>query len=208
MSPNHVRWVVWCAFVTLLAGRGSAAREPWHAAEQRDLEQALERAPLLQTESLGEPARGVNVWERWMVPNLDGKSWDVLQSYFKEYYGPTWLYVFDLGTGQMNVHRRQLIMIVFVAKVTAVLAQAVAAGQSHDNTIAPASNGSASPWSQPVRLSGSGPTVKSHLLTGALSAIMATAVVQVMPQRVDQLEVNRLIVRDELIVRAHATIRL
>ena len=49
----------------------------------------MKHAPVLQTESLGEPARGVNVWERWMVPNPDGKSWDVLQLYFKEYYGPT-----------------------------------------------------------------------------------------------------------------------
>ena len=103
--PKHVRWVVLCAFVTLLAGRESAAREPWPAVEQPELEQALEHAPLLQTESLGEPARGVNVWERWMVPNPDGESWDVLQLYFKEYYGPTWLYVFDLGTGQVKRRR-------------------------------------------------------------------------------------------------------
>ena len=40
-----------------------------------------------------------------MVPNPDGKSWDVLQLYFKEYYGPTWLYVFDLGTGQVKSQR-------------------------------------------------------------------------------------------------------
>src|SRR6266568_7026734 len=37
--------------------------------------------------SLGERARvrgnGVNVSERWLVPNLDGKSWDLLQIYFK-----------------------------------------------------------------------------------------------------------------------------
>ena len=40
-----------------------------------------------------------------MVPNHDGTTWDVLQLYFKEYYGPTWLYVFDLGTGQVNRQR-------------------------------------------------------------------------------------------------------
>src|SRR5207249_3749377 len=34
-----------------------------------ELQQALEKAPVLRTESLGEPARGVNVWERWFVPN-------------------------------------------------------------------------------------------------------------------------------------------
>ncbi len=105
MKPNHVHLVFWCAFVTLLGGGRVAAQEPWHAVEQPELEQALENAPLLQTEALGEPARGVNVWERWMVPNLDGKSWDVLQLYFKEYYGPTWLCVFDLGTGEVKKQR-------------------------------------------------------------------------------------------------------
>ncbi len=105
MSTNRNRWIVCCAALTLLANRGSAAQEPRRTAEQPELKQALEQAPLLQTESLGEPARGVNVWERWMVPNPDGKTWDVLQLYFKEYYESTWLYVFDLGTGQVTGQR-------------------------------------------------------------------------------------------------------
>ena len=79
--------------------------ESWSVLEQPELKQHLEAAPVLKTESLGEPARGVNVWERWMVPNLDGKSWDVLQLYFKEYRGPTWLYAFDLGTGEVKRQR-------------------------------------------------------------------------------------------------------
>src|SRR5512141_1631591 len=85
----------------LLTGscHASASDAPWRVSEQPELQQALEHAPLLQTESLGEPARGVNVWERWMVPTRTGKSWDVLQIYFKEYYGPTWLFAVDLGTG-------------------------------------------------------------------------------------------------------------
>jgi len=82
-----------------------AAAEPWRAANQPELKQALESAPVLRTESLGEPARGVNVWERWFVPNPDGKTWDLLQIYFKEYYGPTWLYAVDLGTGQVKKQR-------------------------------------------------------------------------------------------------------
>jgi outer membrane protein assembly factor BamB len=91
--------------MALLAGREVAGGQPWRAVDQPELEQALKDAPLLQTESLGEPARGVNVWERWMVPNPDGKTWDVLQLYFKEYRGPTWLYAFDLGTGEVKRHR-------------------------------------------------------------------------------------------------------
>jgi len=77
----------------------------WRVAEQPGLKQVLENAPVLQTESLGTPARGVNVWERWFVPNPDGKSWDVLQIYFKEYYGPTWLHAIDLGTGEVKKQR-------------------------------------------------------------------------------------------------------
>jgi outer membrane protein assembly factor BamB len=82
-----------------------AAAGPWHIVEQPELKRALESAKVLPTESLGEPARGVNVWEHWMVPNHDGKSWDVLQIYFKEYYGPTWLHAIDLGTGEVKKQR-------------------------------------------------------------------------------------------------------
>lgn len=96
--------LVWT--VTLWTATGSlAAGEPWRVVEQPELKQALERAPVLPTESLDEPALGVNVWERWLVPNHDGKSWDVLQVYFKEYYGPTWLFAVDLGTGQVRKQR-------------------------------------------------------------------------------------------------------
>jgi hypothetical protein len=101
--------VVWTSLLAALLCahvRGAAVDEPWRAVDQPELKQVLERASVLRTESLGEPARGVNIWERWMVPNPDGKTWDVLQLYFKEYYGPTWLYAFDLGTGQ--VKRRRL----------------------------------------------------------------------------------------------------
>jgi hypothetical protein len=82
-----------------------AAESRWPALEQPDLKQSLERAPMLRTESLGEPARGVNVWERWLVPNPDGKSWDLLQIYFKEYYGPTWLFAVDFGSGEVKKQR-------------------------------------------------------------------------------------------------------
>jgi outer membrane protein assembly factor BamB len=95
------------AFLTLLLeiDRPEISAATWTAVEQPDLKQALENAPLLKTESLGEPARGVNVWERWLVPNPDGKSWDLLQVYFKEYYGPTWLYAVDLGSGHVKKQR-------------------------------------------------------------------------------------------------------
>jgi hypothetical protein len=103
MDMSSAWWMVLSVAAMSVAER--AAAEPWHAVEQPELKQALEDAPVLQTESLGEPARGVNVWERWLVPNPDGRGWDVLQVYFKEYYGPTWLYAIDLGTGQVNKQR-------------------------------------------------------------------------------------------------------
>jgi hypothetical protein len=97
--------MAWCAAMIVAAGSAAAMGEPWRTVEQPALKQALEKAPVLQTESLGEPARGVNVWERWLVPNPGGNSWDVLQVYFKEYYGPTWLHVIDLGTGLVTKQR-------------------------------------------------------------------------------------------------------
>ncbi len=103
MGIIGVLWAVWSA--AGIFAIDSAAGKPWQTIDQPQLQEALARAPVLQTESLGEPARGVNVWERWLVPNPDGKSWDVLQIYFKEYYGPTWLYAIDLGAGRVKKQR-------------------------------------------------------------------------------------------------------
>jgi hypothetical protein len=64
-----------------------SAQSAWRAVEQPELKEALDKTPVLKVETLGEPARGVNAG---MVPNRDGKSWDLLQIYFKDYYGPTW----------------------------------------------------------------------------------------------------------------------
>ena len=72
------------------------------AVEQPELKQLLEEAPVLPTESLGEPARGVQPWEHWAVPNPDGKSWDVLQWYLEYGWGQQELFVIDLGTGQVK----------------------------------------------------------------------------------------------------------
>jgi len=105
MHTKRVYWIGMCVAAMLLVSRAVAATEPWRVAEQPELKQALEKAPVLQTEPLGEPARGVNVWERWFVPNHDGKTWDLLQIYFKEYYGPTWLHAVDLGTGEVKKQR-------------------------------------------------------------------------------------------------------
>lgn len=79
-----------CIYLFLLVAVCAGTRSgEWQTLDQPTLKQELENAPTLKLESLGEPARGVNVWERWVVPNHGGKSWDLLQIYFKEYYGPT-----------------------------------------------------------------------------------------------------------------------
>jgi hypothetical protein len=101
----HMNTVSWIGMCAAAASSAAAAGEPWRVVSQPDLKEALERAPVLQTESLGAPARGVNVWERWLVPNPDGTSWDLLQLYFKEYYGPTWLCAVDLGTRAVKKQR-------------------------------------------------------------------------------------------------------
>jgi hypothetical protein len=93
------------AILLFIAARATTAFESWVVMEQPNLKQELENATVLQAKSLGEPARGVNTWEHWAVPNPDGQSWDELQIYFKEYYGPTWLYAMDLGTGEVKKQR-------------------------------------------------------------------------------------------------------
>ncbi|MBN1669798.1 MAG: hypothetical protein JXR37_02115 [Kiritimatiellae bacterium] len=67
---------------------------------QPDLKQALRAAPLIEPEELGVVVRNVQCYEwRSFVPNPDGRTYDVLQWYYREYQGPTWLYAIDLGTG-------------------------------------------------------------------------------------------------------------
>jgi hypothetical protein len=105
MKTNSSLPAAFSAAAMIIGTCSIAAEAAWSAVEQSELKQALESAPLLKTESLGEPARGVNVWERWFVPNPDGQTWDLLQIYFKEYYGPTWLHAVDLGTGEVKKQR-------------------------------------------------------------------------------------------------------
>jgi hypothetical protein len=104
---QKIAWTktVFLFLLTCFPEAASQAAKSWRIVEQPELKDEFENAPILRSESLGEPARGVNVWERWVVPNHDGKSWDVLQIYFKEYYGPTWLYAVDLGTGHVTRQR-------------------------------------------------------------------------------------------------------
>ena len=57
MSIGIMFWMAVCAAAIFALGRGASAA-PWRIAEQPELKQQFEQAPVLQTESLGEPARG------------------------------------------------------------------------------------------------------------------------------------------------------
>lgn len=81
----------------------SATTDRWDVVEQPDLKEQLEKAPRLQPEDLAIPAKSVMPWGTYTVPNPDGKTYDVLQWYIKEYRQKTRVYIADLGTGQVTL---------------------------------------------------------------------------------------------------------
>ena len=64
MTRRAVAWLSVFAAVVLAASQAVAAAEPWRVAEQPEVKQTFERAPVLQTESSGEP------WESWLDRKL------------------------------------------------------------------------------------------------------------------------------------------
>jgi hypothetical protein len=87
--------------VCLLA-TGCARGAEFQAVEQPDLKAQLDAAPELKIEDMGAPIKSVNTGDTMIVPNPDGKSFDVLQWYFKSYDGPTEVFIIDLGNGQVK----------------------------------------------------------------------------------------------------------
>jgi len=71
MSTNAVWWIGLCAAAMLVVSQRPAAGETWRAAEQPELTKVLEQAPVLQTESLGEPEQIEAATEKAGV-GLDG----------------------------------------------------------------------------------------------------------------------------------------
>lgn len=78
---------------------------PWTVTEQPDLARELTAAPVAKIESLGTPVRSVTVADTMLVPNPDGKTYDILQWYFKDYNGPTFVYIVDTATGEVKRER-------------------------------------------------------------------------------------------------------
>ena len=85
---------------SLLAG--SAFGGAWTAKEEPDLKARLAAAAPLPTEDLGVPVTATQCGELMMVPNPDGKTYDLLQWYWPHYGGPTEVIIMDLGTGVMK----------------------------------------------------------------------------------------------------------
>jgi len=102
MIISGMSWMAICAAMILALGPAAPAAEPWHVAEQPELKRQLEQAPVLKTESLGEPSRGILPYAPMLVPNPDGKTWDVLECYYMKYQGPTWIFAVDLGTREVK----------------------------------------------------------------------------------------------------------
>jgi len=86
--------------------------EPWTAREQPDLRERIEKAPVLRVEELGVPVTSVRQGELMWVPNPDSKTCDFLQWYFRDYGGPTTVFLIDMATGEMKTDgiplRRQI----------------------------------------------------------------------------------------------------
>ena len=93
------------ALLLALAFYGFAVADGWQTVDQPGLKDELAAAPTLEPEALAAPARGVTSWAFQLIPNPDGETYDALQWYFKTYNGPTWLYVCDLGTGEVTKQR-------------------------------------------------------------------------------------------------------
>jgi hypothetical protein len=84
-----------CALTT-----GCAHGANFAVAEQPDLAAQINATKELAVDDLGAPLKSVNTGDTMIVPNPDGKTFDILQWYFKSYDGPTEVFITDLATGQ------------------------------------------------------------------------------------------------------------
>jgi len=79
----------------------------WKPVEQPDLAGQLEDAPHLELDSVAPPPERCWVGHRpYLVPNPDGKSWDMVFPYYNTYGGQQEVVIHDFGTGRT---RKQLL---------------------------------------------------------------------------------------------------
>jgi hypothetical protein len=73
----------------------------WKSVKQPNLVGQLEEAPLLKLENVAPPPERCWVGHRpYLVPNPDGKSWDMLFPYYNTYGGEQEVVIHDFGTGR------------------------------------------------------------------------------------------------------------
>jgi len=90
MIQSGAVWMCMCA--VLAAGARSAD----------DLKQRLAQAPALTVEDVCTPVTTTHRGELMWVPNPDGKTYDLLQWYWRGYGGPTQVYIMDLASGEQK----------------------------------------------------------------------------------------------------------
>jgi hypothetical protein len=80
----------------------NAPPTPWRAKEQPNFAELAAKAPALDEESVGAPVRSARLSGTYLAPNPDGKTWDLVQIYFKQYGGPNTILLIDLATGKVK----------------------------------------------------------------------------------------------------------
>lgn len=92
-----------CGWVT----EEAVGPDRWKPAAQPDLAAQLENAPELELEDVAPPPERCWVGRRpYLVPNRDGRSWDMVYPYYNKYRGVQHVVIHDFGSG---VTRRQVL---------------------------------------------------------------------------------------------------
>jgi len=75
----------------------------WKPVEQPNLAEELKKAPQLALEDVAPPPERCWTGHRpYLVPNPDGKSWDMLYPYYNTYRGEQEVVIYDFGTGKLR----------------------------------------------------------------------------------------------------------
>lgn len=96
------RYVVVAVCCLNLTWRRASGEEGGRAAEKPDLRERIGKARPLEIDDVCVPVTSVRRGELMWAPNPDGKTYDILQWYFKGYGGPTTVFIIDLATGEVK----------------------------------------------------------------------------------------------------------
>lgn len=98
---NRVLALAWLSSLPHVSSLWTAPSR-WVPSEQPNLRQEIDSAPLLNPQEVCVPVKSIKVGETMLVPNPDGKTYDVLQWYYREYSQSTTVFIVDLATGEMK----------------------------------------------------------------------------------------------------------